>query len=279
MTNFENDDSYEECIVTFFDVLGFKNLVNSRSGSEVIEILNTFRRLSRGDEEAPVHTMSDARLYSQVHTEVVSDAIVRSRTVETQQNSGPLAWELLDLLHIQIECVGRGMLIRGATTIGHMHLGINFDGPVFGPALIEAYETEDSEVVYPRIAIHEDVLEYHKDNPWLWMEGHSYDHEKETLDHILAKDGSGFYFIDYLRASLGEIDGEYSGWIEFLQRHKELIDEGLSAIRSGAIRRKYSWLKSYHNMVIDENLSACDPNHFNTELEVNSRDLFASLRV
>jgi hypothetical protein len=279
LTNFEEDNNYEECVVTFFDVLGFKNLVNNRSGSEVIEMLNTFRRLSTGDEEPPVDTMSDARLYSQVHTEIVSDAIVRSRTVETQQNSGPLVWELLDLLHIQIECVGRGILIRGATTIGHMHLGINFDGPVFGPALIEAYEMEDTEVIYPRIAIHEDVLDRHRENDWLWMEGHSYEDEEETLSKLLTKDGSGFYFIDYLRASLGEIDGDFAGWIVFLEHHKELIDAGLDAHQSGAIRRKYSWLKSYHNAVIEENIAGSEPDVFNADLELCVHDLFVSLRV
>lgn len=216
--------------------------------------MSAFRQISEGEENPPVHSMSDARLYSQVHTEIVSDAIVRARTIETQQKSGPLVWELLELLNIQIECIGRGILIRGATTIGHMHLGINFEGPVFGPALIEAYEMEDSEVIYPSIAIHEDILERHRTNDWLWRDGHSYEHETETLNKILCQDGSGFHFIDYLRASLGEVDDEYAGWLTFLGINRDLVEEGLDTYQSGPIRRKFTWLKSYHNSVIDERI-------------------------
>ena len=35
MTDFKNDPDYEECLVTFFDVLGFRNLLHTRSGAEI----------------------------------------------------------------------------------------------------------------------------------------------------------------------------------------------------------------------------------------------------
>ncbi|KRS10697.1 hypothetical protein, partial [Roseovarius indicus] len=144
MTDFENDPDYEECLVTVFDVLGFRNLLHTRSGAEIRDLLSMFRRVSEGD--ATSLTRSDEmRMISEVHAEIVSDAIVKTRTLETQYQAGPLVWELIDLLHIQIECVANGILVRGAMTIGPMHLGIDFSGPVFGPALVQAYFMEEGE--------------------------------------------------------------------------------------------------------------------------------------
>lgn len=51
MTDFNADPDYEECLVTFFDVLGFRNLLHTRSGAEIREMLSTFRQVSEGDTE------------------------------------------------------------------------------------------------------------------------------------------------------------------------------------------------------------------------------------
>ena len=223
--------------------------------------------------------MKDARLISEPSVEWISDAIVRSRTVDVQQQSGPLAWELIDLLHIQIDCIRNGILIRGATTIGQMHLGLNFDGPVFGPALVEAYEMEDSEVVYPRIVVMDEALNAHREDRSLWNSGHDYDDEKEFLDKWLRRDGAGPHYIDYLRASFGEFDDPPVHWPTFLQEHKELIEKGLQSDPPARVKRKYSWLRTYHNEVIREVLDSTKPDAFSEDFEVPIRDLFEDLLI
>lgn len=258
MTDFNADPDYEECLVTFFDVLGFRNLLQTRSGAEIRELLSLFRRVSEGDAVRPTRS-DEMRMISEVHAEIVSDAIVRTRTTETQYHAGPLVWELIDLLHIQIDCLNNGILVRGAMTIGHMHLGIGFDGPVFGPGLVQAYEMEDREVVFPRVAIHEDVIARHREDSSLWREGHDYEEEARHLRNLLREDESGLHYIDYLRASLSEFDNGYLDWLSFLYRHKELVERGLSSNPNATIRRKFSWLKNYHNGVIDEALSRLEP--------------------
>lgn len=277
MTDFENDPDYEECLVTFFDVLGFRNLLHTRSGAEIRDLLSMFRRVSEGDATPPTRS-DEMRMISEVHAEIVSDAIVRTRTIETQYQAGPLVWELIDLLHIQIECVANGILVRGAMTIGPMHLGIDFSGPVFGPALVQAYFMEEGEVIFPRIAIHEDVIERHRQDQTLWREGHSYEDEERHLNNLLRQDESGLHYIDYLRASLDELDGEYAGWIEFLGRHKTLVESGLADNPNATVRRKYSWLKNYHNAVIDENMTNLEPGAM-TEDGDSWEDLFKELRI
>lgn len=277
MTDFDNDPDYEECLVTFFDVLGFRNLLHTRSGAETRDLLLMFRRVSEGDATPPTRS-DEMRMTSEVHAEIVSDAIVRTRTIETQYQAGPLVWEIIDLLHIQIECVANGILVRGAMTIGPMHLGIDFSGPVFEPGLVQAYFMEEGEVIFPRIAIHEDVIERHRQDRTLWREGHSYADEQRVLNNLLRQDESGLQYIDYLRASLGEIDGELVGWIEYLGRHKTLVESGLADSTNATVRRKYSWLKNYHNAIIDENLAKLDPSAM-TEDGNRCEVLFRELRI
>lgn len=276
----EADDGYERCVVTFFDILGFRALLKQRSASEIASMMSTFRLVSASDEPVePVRRMKDARLVSQPSVEWVSDAIVRSRTVDVQQRSGPLAWELIDLLHIQIDCIRNGILIRGATTIGPMHLGLNFEGPVFGPALVEAYEMEDSEVVYPRIVVMDEALAAHKRDRTLWNEGHSYKDEKRFLDKWLKRDGAGPHYIDYLRASYDEFDDPDIDWPTFLGEHKALVEAGLDVKLPARVKRKYSWLRTYHNEVIDEALGRVKTDAFSQDFEMPVRDLLEGLMI
>lgn len=279
MTDFATDTDYEECVVTFFDILGFRHLLNTRSGAEISGILQNFRRLSQTEEIVPAQRMAEVRLQSEVKAEIISDAIVRVRTTETQYSSGPLIWEIIDLLHIQIDCLNRGILIRGATTIGYMHLGVNLEGPVFGPALVQAYEMEESEVIFPRIVIHEDVIERHRTDRNLWREGHSYEDEERHIRSLLKADEAGMFFIDYLRASLSEFDDGFTDWVRFLSGHKELIERGFSGAVNSKVRRKYSWMKNYHNQVLTEYLENCDGNMFVDDFEKSIEELFGELIV
>ncbi|MFY2824191.1 hypothetical protein [Ruegeria sp. MALMAid1280] len=199
-------------------------------------------------------------MISEVYAAIVSDAIARVRTMETQYQAGPLVWELIDLLHIRVEFLQSGNLVRGTLTIGHMHLGIGFEGPVFGPGLVQAYEMEEREVVFPRIAVHEDVIERHRRDRNLWREGHDFEDEERHLRNLLRQDDSGLHYIDYLRASLSEFDAPYLDWLGFLQSHKEFVEAGLVNNPNAMVRRKFNWLRNYHNAAIDEALSGFEQN-------------------
>lgn len=118
---------------------------------------------------------------------------------------------------------------------------------------------EEGEVIFPRIAIHEDVIERHQQDRRLWREGHSYENEERHLNNLLRQDESGLHYIDYLRASISELDGGYASWIEFLGRHKTLVESGLADSPNATVWRKFSWLKNYLNAVIDENMATLEP--------------------
>lgn len=243
---------YEDCIVSFVDVLGFRSHLNSKTPTEIAALLNVLR--SATSTETPVgpeRRMKDYRMISEVVIENISDAVVRIRTIQTQYQDGAFFHELMDLLHGQIDCISQGVLIRAGVTIGEMHIGLDGDGPVFGPALVRAYDLESGEVIFPRIAVEETAIERFENDPSLWREGNSLEEEKEFVDRLITTDDAGLCYIDYLRASEAELDS-FENYLDFLTSHRHLISEGLSAGPTKGVLRKYRWLQNYHNKVVQE---------------------------
>ncbi len=244
------DRGYESCIVTFIDILGFRFLINTRPSKEIVEIIEKLRDFTK-PPPAHIPTSSDEMgLYSEAFSEAVSDAIVRARTYETQFGDGAFFRELNDLLIAQMQCIYAGVLIRGGLTVGNIHLGPNSVGPIFGPAMVRAFEIESQEAIYPRIVIDDAAYEEFLNNESLRLHDHSIDEEKSYVDKLLRKGEDGTLFIDYLVGARRNVDRPPQ-YIQFLEQHANLIRHGLRAFSAGSVRKKYLWLAHYHNSVID----------------------------
>lgn len=276
---------YERAIVTFIDVLGFRSLLTTRHAGEISEILQLLRDYTRGDghEEPRPRSSDEIRLYSQSFSDSVSDAVVRVRTTETQSQDGPFLFELINLMHAQIECLNRGILIRGGLTIGQVHIGLNGEGPVFGPAMVRAYEIEQSEAIYPRIMIDESAIEEFMNDPLLWQEGQFDENDLEMAQRYIAVGEDGSYFLDYLSAAdAGEFDDGEIGRFSFLMRHRDLIEQQLQSTQ-GRVRRKFIWLANYHNHFVARLRTRYDmedaSGSFEATLNVSPNELFNSLTI
>lgn len=160
VTRADRDRGYERCVVTYIDILGFRHLLATRDASEIVDALASLREFTAGDanDRPPPRRMAEVRLNSESYSEAVSDAVVRVRPVEIQAPDGAFVNELIDLVHATVACVKRDILIRGGLAIGAAHVGLDGKGPIFGPAMVRAYEIEDTEAVYPRIMIDEDAI-------------------------------------------------------------------------------------------------------------------------
>lgn len=234
--------AYECCIVTFLDVLGFREIVRSRSACDVHKIIKQLERFAR---PAEIEDIDEPKVMSRVVVQSVSDAIVRARIFKTEYHDGAFFLELVDLLHAQIELVGLGVLVRGGVTVGEIFVGEAGDATFFGPALIRAYEIESQEAIFPRIVVGEEALAEHRSNKALRSEGNTLKYELEAIDKLLAVGEDGTRYIDYLAAAEGEFDeGSYP---DFLHRHAELIRNGRMAASDPRVRRKFEWLARYHN--------------------------------
>jgi len=243
-------EGYEPCIVSFIDVLGFRNLLETRHAHDIRDVLLQLREFTAPVEELPIRRVKEARLLSRAFADSVSDAVVRVRVFDTQYNDGAFFHELLDLLHAQVECIGHGVVIRAGVAIGNAHVGLDGKGPVFGPAMVRAYEIETDEAVHPRIVVDEAAYQSFLDDARLRKPDHDLEEELRYVDRLLRVDADGKRFIDYLGASESEFD-DPAGYFVFLEKHAGLV-RGKLATTTGGVRRKFEWLAAYHNSVVDE---------------------------
>ena len=274
--NFNNDPDYEECIVTFIDILGFRDILYSKTAAEVRELLSFFRKETEPDESQDY--WSNVRSASAVKTEIVSDAVVRARTIHTDYKAGALFQELLDLVFIHADCIKNGILIRGALTIDNVHVGKQLEGPIFGPGLVKAYQMEEREAVYSRIIVDDEVIDRFRNDKSLWWEGHSQSQEAASVNDLLKSDEAGLNYVDYLGTIKREME-DYAVYLEFLKGHKELIENGSSMGLGRVVRRKYAWLKNYHNRQFSEEMNNPHLDDFCPELEGTLREFLEPLEI
>ncbi|AGB73105.1 MULTISPECIES: hypothetical protein [Rhizobium] len=245
-----NASNYEPAIASFIDVLGFQALLNSRTPAEIHNIILDLREFSTPDE-LPARRMKDVRLSSRAFAESVSDAVVRVRVFDTQYADGALFNELLDLLHIQIQCINSGVLIRAGVAIGDVHVGLNGKGPIFGPAMVRAYQIESEEARYPRIVIDEAAYRLFLADSRLHNENHDPEEEAGYVNGLLRVGEDGTRYIDYLTAGEGEFD-DFANYLQFMERHADLLRRNLGTTHRPNVHRKYVWLARYHNDVLEK---------------------------
>lgn len=243
-------EGYEPCIVSFIDVLGFRNLLETRHAHDIRDVLLQLRAFTAPHEQGPTRRLKEARLLSRAFADSVSDAVVRVRVFDTQYKDGAFFQELLDLLHAQVECIGHGVVVRAGVAIGNAHVGLDGKGPVFGPAMVRAYELETHEAVYPRIIVDAAGYQYFLKDARLRSQDHDLEEELLYVDRLLRVDADGQRFINYLGASEPEFDHP-ADYFLFLKSHAELV-RGRLATTTGRVREKFEWLAAYHNSVVDE---------------------------
>jgi hypothetical protein len=232
--------NYEECIVTFLDILGFRDLISTKSAEQVDEIIKLTRYFV-ADEEGEQEELG-------LQTIAFSDSVIRMR--KASEKSG-LYFELMSLLHAQGELLNHGVLVRGGIALGKV---FQDEDRIFGPGFVEAYELESKVAVYPRIAVAPNLLKALSSS--VFPMEHSLDVELGYVMSILALGDDGIYFVDYLRAFRSELDN-LADYPDFLARHQQVITALGKTVgeRDGApssLALKANWLACYHNRVVDE---------------------------
>lgn len=131
--------SYEKRIVAFFDILGWKNEIDtagtdSRHIARLASVLRLFSAFKNriGDADARIATFSDNVVFSKRYSE------------------GDIAWLLEGLATTQLGAAASGFWIRGGVTVGEIY---HDEHVVFGPALNQAYRLESLKAKFPRIIL------------------------------------------------------------------------------------------------------------------------------
>ncbi|MBN3808511.1 hypothetical protein [Paraburkholderia sp. Ac-20347] len=237
---------YREAVITFVDILGFKNLIQKNTYEQVAQKLATVRRLS-GLNETEDGEGFEPRVIQ------FSDSIIRIRPLDSAANKeagyGLMFYEMLDLVHMQGELINHGICVRGGVSLGSVHVDEQI---LFGPGFVRAYELESIYANYPRIVVDPYLIDQVRKDPRLTSAEHTVEQDLSHIRKILRKDSDGIHFVDYLRAFLSEID-EADNIPVFLQRHKEIILQNAGgADELSSVAAKYLWMASYHNGLISE---------------------------
>jgi hypothetical protein len=230
---------YTKSIVSYFDILGFRRIVEESSSPE--HVAQKLKALARFSSPSP--DIMD--MFGNTFTNF-SDLVLRTTPIASnsplREGAGLLYWELMDLVHVQAELVAQGVLLRGSITVGDIFIREEI---VFGPALIRAYELESKVATAPRVIIDPEVFRSLEQYPSL--RGHEIEDEMQYLCRVLKKDSDGVWFIDYLRAFESEAN-DWAAYLRFLKAHKQLIVNQLLQVKQlDSILTKYGWLTSYHN--------------------------------
>ena len=240
--------TYEKCIVTFLDILGFRSMLATNTPNEILSILNIFSDTTNNDDDV---------FGSFCAIENISDAIVRVRPYSRRWGVAgytAIFAELQKLAVIQIECIRLGVLVRGGLTSGNIHFGKIKNGlapgPLFGPALATSYELESTSAIYPRIVVDSTAYDaiFEKEN--VENNRNSGVEWEKRAKWFISLDEDGQYFVDYIRHAHGDHSNQgYFGDDSislFFRSHKDLIDAGLD-VESESVRKKYEWLRVQHN--------------------------------
>jgi len=234
---------YEVALVTYIDILGFRELVETKTAGDISRIIRIVKetvqpyrfktKLERTDNENFVN-FSDLSITS---------VPLRRRS---QIPRGRIFWQLMHLIHAQSSLIfDESIVIRGGVTVGKIAKSY---GQLYGPAVVRAYELESQIARYPRIIVGREVFEELDDNAGLWV--HDHDTEIEGVHSLLREGDDGQFYVDYLRVMREELLEHYDA---FLSHHQSLIAERLERYSTNAnVRFKYEWMDHYQRSTLIE---------------------------
>ena len=249
---------YKRYLISWLDVLGFKQLVAEKScevaGRKIIWNDSVYEEDFHGtvqDQRANtamtlvrtmVHRQECQPESSQVKMWQFADSFVRlieiERGISEDALSHQIAKEVAFIAELQMTAVSEGTLLRGSIVFGPALYESFRDDPgaiCFGPAMNRAHELESSVAIYPRVIVDRMTLPVENlRTPYVRLES------------------DGQYSVHYL------MSGIKSGH-NLLRDHRNMIlakkkEFSGSSEQNTNLRQKYSWLETYHDSSIRDNL-------------------------
>jgi hypothetical protein len=233
-----------ESIVCVCDILGFKELIYSHTGSDGNDIIDVEKaNLNLNKIYLSLHNSLGHLNFTKFvgTTKVYTDNIVVGMPVQKY----PIE-ELTNMIHkvglYQYSLAVSGLFTRGAISLGPNYIG---DVIVFGSALLDAHELESKRSVNGRIIFSKSCEELLLKELEL---GNS-----SFIKRSILKDADNLMYINYLnvaRSYYSPSNETYNikAFINSIERHKAILIGNLDAYRDKpAIFSKYVWQANYHN--------------------------------
>jgi len=234
------ESTYSERVVAFIDILGFKNHVNDSINRDNSINCGNFEKIQSALDLIIEIANIESPMNANREVTQFSDSIIISFLINERSE---VFYTLIELLHLTMELLGYGFVIRGGITVGKC---FHNKTRVFGPTVIQAIELE-KEAKFPRIIVDKKVLEIGCKNH---ANHHSLEDELIYLKSLVKKDDDGQWYLNYFSSALYEVDDELSefGYIHNLEK---IIRDNLQVYKEDErVRPKYEWMKSKYNDMV-----------------------------
>ena len=231
-----------DSIVCAIDILGFSQMIidscNKGDGGSLLREINY---LINKNKQCIIPNK-----YSQGKIKIYTDNMIVGYPIkgdgEEELN------EILDnVSEYQFNLSLEGLFVRGGVSIGDFYINEDI---VFGPALLDAHNTESQLACYPRIILDDKTVER--------LQKYINYYDVAPQHNKILIDNDGQWFLNYLNTIFKyytQCSNQYEFeriQLELLLRHKEKIEEMLEIHKKNTrVWDKYVWTANYHNYFCD----------------------------
>ncbi len=230
---------YEERIVVFLDILGFKEFIENTLVGNQIENVSRARKMFFNIRDNFDMDEKHWKVSKSLKTIQFSDSIIITFKVTEEDQ---VFYSLEDIQILLIELVKFGLLVRGAIVKGKVY---HDERIVFGPGIVDAVMKEKA-AKFPRVILDREIIQ----TAVKYKGKHqTFRSVIQSLSGIINKDEDGIYYIDYLEKVEDIFDEPYEDYYLYLSDLRKLIIKYLKS-DDKSIRRKYEWVKIKFNFII-----------------------------
>lgn len=216
---------YIPCYFAFIDLLGFKEIVKTKTCSEIANIFDeakkqyTVNRVNDDGVEIPVIPPED------IHYYIMSDSVCIYIRDDNKSALPVLLWLCMDF-QVRMLCLDTPILVRGSISRGDIFEDNNV---LFGPAMVEAYLRAEKLAHVPRIILSANLYDETTDRT-----------DKAFLDGFTRPEPDGFYVINYINYFC-----IHNSTLKYRENVNNYISKVLSSSLDQSIREKYLYVKSW----------------------------------
>ncbi|MDD3122474.1 MAG: hypothetical protein PHC62_03040 [Candidatus Izemoplasmatales bacterium] len=216
---------YEERLVLFVDILGFKNMIKSKDKTQHNNVIKAMEAILKMN--IAIGKGMELGNRNSIRVTILSDSVCCSINSDDFDNQAQLIILLNSACAFQGFLLERGILSRGAICIGDFY---HSEKILFGEALVDSYVLETTKAIYPRIIIDKKNLDYMIEKSSL---------TQKIITSLFKLDEDGYYYMNYLNfCKINSV-----AITDFMSMYK-LILINKDLISNERIKNKYEWLIS-----------------------------------
>lgn len=236
----KNEISYSQYFIAFLDVLGFKNMVFSKSKSQIEEYFGLVKHVTS--------KLEGIKAKQELKSIIISDSVILSIPYGNDifERVSNLRHLCVAIGKIQYILAKKNIWLRGAISSGESYFN-HFENLVVGPAYVNAFSLEENLAIYPRVIIDnkiindieknnsQDVIDELNETQFSnWNSDILFNWEEKKQEKIpLNQDVS--LFIDYLSPL----------FCDFREAKSVINNIGKNLYSNNSIYPKYRWVVDY----------------------------------